>query len=154
MQILRVELESTRRRMLNDTRIASSKEMRRLYELDPEVVQDFGDIKYMTCPAFWKYRQPVTLESFKLAVQENVIMNQERSFQRLSFFLQQVIYMINFSAGFSSRFISIFQIFYSMETYKEDIWDVDGNLSLIDVNHPAQFCISVCELHVIFISNI
>ena len=105
-----MELESTRRRMLNDTRIASSKEMRRLYELDPEVVQDFGDIEYMTCPSFWKYRQPVTLESFKLAVQENVIMNEEKSFQRLSFFLQQVIYKINFSAGFCSRLISIFQI--------------------------------------------
>ena len=119
--------------MLNDTRIASSKEMRRLYELDPEVVQDFGDIEYMTCPAFWKYRQPVTLENFKLVVQENVIMNQGGSLQRLSFFLQQVIYLM-FSAGFSSGFISIFQISYSMETYKEDAWDVNEDLSLIIIN--------------------
>ena len=119
--------------MLNDTRIASSKEMRRLYELDPEVVQDFGDIEYMTCPAFWKYRQPVTVENFKLVVQENVIMNQGGSLQRLSFFLQQVIY-IYFLAGFCSGFISIFQIFYNMETYKEDVLDVDGNLSLIDMS--------------------
>ena len=123
--------------MLSDNRIASNKEIRRLYELDPEVVQDFGDIEYMRCPAFWKYRQPVTLESFKLAVQEIVIMNQGGSLQRLSFFLQQVIYMINFSAGFCSRFISIFQIFDNIETYKEDMWDVDGNLSLTNINHHA-----------------
>lgn len=123
--------------MLSDNRIASNKEIRRLYELDPEVVQDFGDIEYMRCPAFWKYRQPVTLESFKLAVQEIVIMNQGGSLQRLSFFLQQVIYMIDFSAGFCSRFISIFQIFDNIETYKEDMWDVDGNLSLIDRNRRA-----------------
>ena len=132
-----MEIESARSRMLSDNRIASNKEIRRLYELDPEVVQDFGDIEYMRCPAFWKYRQPVTLESFKLAVQEIVIMNQGGSLQRLSFFLQQVIYMINFSAGFCSRFISIFQIFDNIETYKEDMWDVDGNLSLIDRNHHA-----------------
>ena len=123
--------------MLSDNRIASNKEIRRLYELDPEVVQDFGDIEYMRCPAFWKYRQPVTLESFKLAVQEIVIMNQGGSLQRLSFFLQQVIYMISFSAGFCSRFISIFQIFDNIETYKEDMWDVDGNLSLTNINHHA-----------------
>ena len=91
----------------------------------------------MRCPAFWKYRQPVTLESFKLAVQEIVIMNQGGSLQRLSFFLQQVIYMISFSAGFCSRFISIFQIFDNIETYKEDMWDVDGNLSLTNINHHA-----------------
>lgn len=132
-----MEIESARSRMLSDNRIASNKEIRRLYELDPEVVQDFGDIEYMRCPAFWKYRQPVTLESFKLAVQEIVIMNQGGSLQRLSFFLQQVIYMINFSAGFCSRFISIFQIFDNIETYKEDMWDVDGNLSLTNINHHA-----------------
>ena len=132
-----MEIESARSRMLSDNRIASNKEIRRLYELDPEVVQDFGDIEYMRCPAFWKYRQPVTLESFKLAVQEIVIMNQGGSLQRLSFFLQQVIYMINFSAGFCSRFILIFQICDNIETYKEDMWDVDGNLSLIDRNHHA-----------------
>ena len=132
-----MEIESARSRMLSDNRIASNKEIRRLYELDPEVVQDFGDIEYMRCPAFWKYRQPVTLESFKLALQEIVIMNQGGSLQRLSFFLQQVIYMINFSAGFCSRFISIFQIFDNIETYKEDMWDVDGNLSLTNINHHA-----------------
>ena len=132
-----MEIESARSRMLSDNRIASNKEIRRLYELDPEVVQDFGDIEYMRCPAFWKYRQPVTLESFKLAVQEIVIMNQGGSLQRLSFFLQQVIYMISFSAGFCSRFISIFQIFDNIETYKEDMWDVDGNLSLTNINHHA-----------------
>ena len=132
-----MEIESARSRMLSDNRIASNKEIRRLYELDPEVVQDFGDIEYMRCPAFWKYRQPVTLESFKLAVQEIVIMNQGGSLQRLSFFLQQVIYMINFSAGFCSRFISIFPIFDNIETYKEDMWDVDGNLSLTNINHHA-----------------
>ena len=132
-----MEIESARSRMLSDNRIASNKEIRRLYELEPEVVQDFGDIEYMRCPAFWKYRQPVTLESFKLAVQEIVIMNQGGSLQRLSFFLQQVIYMINFSAGFCSRFISIFQIFDNIETYKEDMWDVDGNLSLTNINHHA-----------------
>ena len=132
-----MEIESARSRMLSDNRIASNKEIRRLYELDPEVVQDFGDIEYMRCPAFWKYRQPVTLESFKLAVQEIVIMNQGGSLQRLSFFLQQVIYMINFSAGFCSRFISIFQIFDNIETYKEDMWDVDGNLLLTNINHHA-----------------
>ena len=132
-----MEIESARSRMLSDNRIASNKEIRRLYELDPEVVQDFGDIEYMRCPAFWKYRQLVTLESFKLAVQEIVIMNQGGSLQRLSFFLQQVIYMISFSAGFCSRFISIFQIFDNIETYKEDMWDVDGNLSLTNINHHA-----------------
>ena len=132
-----MEIESARSRMLSDNRIASNKEIRRLYELEPEVVQDFGDIEYMRCPAFWKYRQPVTLESFKLAVQEIVIMNQGGSLQRLSFFLQQVIYMISFSAGFCSRFISIFQIFDNIETYKEDMWDVDGNLSLTNINHHA-----------------
>ena len=132
-----MEIESARSRMLSDNRIASNKEIRRLYELDPEVVQDFGDIEYMRCPAFWKYRQPVTLESFKLAVQEIVIMNQGGSLQRLSFFLQQVIYMISFSAGFCSRFISIFQIFDNIETYKENMWDVDGNLSLTNINHHA-----------------
>ena len=85
---------------MNDTRIASSNEMRRLYELDPEIVQDFGEITYMTCPSFWKYRQPVTLENFKLVFQENTITNQGGSMQRLSLFLRQVRYILDIAASF------------------------------------------------------
>ena len=85
---------------MNDTRIASSKEMRRLYELDPETVQDFGEITYMTCPSFWKYRQPVTLENFKLVFQENTITNQGGSMQRLPLFLRQVRYILDIAASF------------------------------------------------------
>lgn len=85
---------------MNDSRIASSKEMRRLYELDPEIVQDFKEIIYMTCPSFWKYRQPVTLENFKLVFQENTVMNQGGLMQQLSLFLRQVRYTLDFEASF------------------------------------------------------
>ena len=71
--------------MLNDSRIASNRHLRRLYELDPEATPDFGDVTCMTCPPFWEYRQPVTLENFKLFVQEKTVMNEGGSFQLLTF---------------------------------------------------------------------
>ena len=87
--------------MLNDSRIASNRHLRRLYELDPEATPDFGDVTCMTCPPFWEYRQPVTLENFKLFVQEKTVMNEGGSLQLLTLFLEQVLYMHHFVTNFS-----------------------------------------------------
>lgn len=86
--------------MLNDSRIASNRHLRRLYELDPEVTPDFADVICMACPPFWEYRQPVTLENFKLFVQENTVMNEGGSLQLLTLFLEQVLYMPYFVVNF------------------------------------------------------
>ena len=44
----------------------------------------------MECAPFWEYRRTMTLDSFKLFVQEQHNMHQGRSLQLLTYFLQRV----------------------------------------------------------------
>ena len=64
--------------------------MRQLYELDDADIPDIKEIKPVACPQFWSYRQPITVQHLKLAVQDIVVTSQGESLKLLSKFLQQV----------------------------------------------------------------
>ncbi|XP_057290514.1 E3 ubiquitin-protein ligase rnf213-alpha-like isoform X3 [Hydractinia symbiolongicarpus] len=81
-------LENVRKTLLGDVRIGANPLMRKLYELDEVAIPDFKEIELMTCSQFWSYREPITLEHFKLVVQERVIMSQGEAVKLLSSFLQ------------------------------------------------------------------
>ena len=64
--------------------------MRRLYELDDVPLPPTKDIEMDSCSQFWMYRQPVTLDDFKLKVQVNAANRNAGKLQVLWKFLQQV----------------------------------------------------------------
>ena len=63
--------------------------MRQIYELDTEQIKEWSSVSFMS-PQLWFYRQSVSVESLKAAVQLRVLAEGAKDISILAKFLEQV----------------------------------------------------------------
>ena len=86
---------------LSHTIIGTNPLRRRLHEIDECTFVKLQNITPSTVPHFWSYRQPITIEHFKMAVQEEFGLKEGKKLKVLSVFLNQVIPSFNVASHIS-----------------------------------------------------
>ena len=81
--------------------------MRQVYELDDPPINEHSSVTVMS-PQLWFYRQSVSVESLKVAVQLKVAAGDAKDISILAMFLEQVITGLNYYLIISvlSKFLS------------------------------------------------